>query len=258
MAKKEYHFPKNIYEFETQLLTYIAMVGVLAGTQSIIYHRLYSWTDHLHTNYLIYDSQAHEKPLWLAKVLYSIDILVQQQLVLLRDPNTPMSQMCWFPIMEGFARRQNEIIDRCLITQISDTLMQVRSTTIKKRKGMYENKDQQNKRTDLNKKDEKSGTQTGTTTQTSSTPEINSKLNPEWKIPADKDFKSCFVTNGLIRETPCTNNTPFCLQFHVRGSCNRGKNCKLSHTDPRDVNMGQTFSTFIKKAFKLASPDSNN
>jgi hypothetical protein len=65
MVRQDFFFPMTIYEFEIQLFTYIAMVGILAGTQSFIYQRLSSWIHHYRANHTAYSSQADEKNLWL-------------------------------------------------------------------------------------------------------------------------------------------------------------------------------------------------
>jgi hypothetical protein len=134
MAKQEYFFPSIISESETQLLTYTAMIGILEGTERFLYKRIFSWILHLQCNYAIYESQAREKPICLTRVLYYIDILVQKQLSLFQDPSIPLQAISYSPITDGFLLKQNKVTDRCLITNIPESLIQHRSSSIKKRK----------------------------------------------------------------------------------------------------------------------------
>jgi hypothetical protein len=236
------------------------MIGIITGQESFLYKRLYSWIIQFQQNYLTYQQQSEEKHLWLTRVLYLIDILVQHQLELLQDTSIPLHQVSFLPITQGFANRQEEILDNCLHTTLPENIINNRSSHLKKRKG--ENKNEYNN----NNKKEYSGNNkertdkkpyrndSPSTSNDSSNSTQNPNINPKWKIPNFKQFKEYFIDTHLIQETPQHSNKPFCLQYHTKGVCHRGSRCNLSHEDPRNVKMKQKFSSFIQKAYK----NSNN
>jgi hypothetical protein len=61
------------------------------------------------------------------------------------------------------------------------------------------------------------------------------------------------MDNNLFKETPKYNNKPFCLQFHIKGVCQRGNKCNLSHDDPRDVQLDRKFTAFVNRAYQTES-----
>jgi hypothetical protein len=197
--------------------------------------------------------------MWLTRLLYSIDILVQQQISLFEDGGTPMHLMSYHPITEGFNRLQDEVIRRNLSTSIPDSIIQTRSSANKKRKSKDESQD-------TNKKpDHKPNDRTTTNSSTyqpkkyqSPTSATNHRINPSWRVPEGKSFRDCFITNNLLQETPKINNTPFCLQFHTKGYCTRGAQCQLSHDDPRDVRLDRNFSSFIDRAYGRSPQNNQN
>ena len=247
MIKKDHFFPASIHEFEIQLFTYIAMVGILAGRDSFLYQRLCSWIGHYQANYSCYYEQGNEKPMFLTRVLYSIDLQVQKQLRLLADSNVAMPNMSWKPITDGFEKRMDEITDRNFTVSIPESIIQIKTVSGKKRKA-----------NDTETKTEKSYSEKSSTRPTNSSPSNNSsnsspglqnkRWNDDWKVPANKTFKECYVDNELIKETPKYNGKPFCLQFHIRGTCSRGSKCPLVHDDPRDVRLDLKFNQFVNRA----------
>ncbi len=257
MAKQDFFFADNIHEFETQLFTYIAMLGILSGPSSIISIKLTSWIYHYRKYYSLYESQARQKSIWLTRLLYSIDILVQQQISLLEDASTPMHLMSYHPITEGFSRLQDEVIRRNLSTSIPDSIIQLRSSSPNKRKAT-DSSHETNKRTDT-KTTDRSPTKPNTTSKRDNNPNntsyvTNPRLNSNWKLPEGKSFRECFISSNLIQEAPKHNNTPFCMQYHTTGYCSRGTHCNLVHDDPRDVHLDRNFTSFINKAYKRNPP----
>jgi hypothetical protein len=254
MAKQEFYFPANVHEYEIQLLTFIAFIGLIAGFDSILTKQLSTWITHLHDHYASYESQSKSN-LWLTRILFSIDLLVQEQLQYLQDIRKPLEQVSWQPIFEGFQDLQYEIIRRRLNTTLPDSLIQTRSSS-KKRKS--ENDNEQNKK--ANYKDDrqvKFGSPKSDRSSSSPTTTVsNNNRNSQWAIPSGKTFSECFINSGLINECPKYNDTPFCLQFHTKGFCTRGANCRLAHDDPRTVRLDRNFNAFIDKAYKRNSPAS--
>ena len=77
-------------------------------------------------------------------------------------------------------------------------------------------------------------------------PAANPRFNDQWKVPDQK--YSALHSNRSSTPTQEKNSKqiPFCLAFHTKGSCPRGKTCTLSHVDPRDAEMEKEFTAFVK------------
>jgi hypothetical protein len=227
---------------------------MLGGPDSIMYIQLCTWIHHFHRHYSVYESQSRKQG-WLSRLLFSIDLLVQEQLCLLQDQYTPLESIHYRPITDGFVQLQDEVIRRKLLSSLPDDLATLRSSASKKRKSSemeYDNKINKDDKGGEHKRPSSSPYKRDNnyvnTSQNSQTVQ-NKNKNSCWLLPQDKSFTEAFIKSGLIHETPTYNSTPFCLQFFTKGFCTRGENCRLSHDDPRDVRLDRNFSAFISKAY---------
>ena len=79
----------------------------------------------------------------------------------------------------------------------------------------------------------------------------NPRHNKKWEITTEKYRELYLMVKANPSAAPNHKTKqgrilPFCLGFHVRGECKRGKECNLSHEDPRDVDKATEFANFIK------------
>jgi hypothetical protein len=153
--------------------------------------------------------------------------------------------MDWSPIITGFARRQDEILDRNLTTSLPETLIQARTAHLKKRK-----QSDSVTNSSTSKKTERSQKHSPPNRKDPSQAVTNPRINSDWRLPDNTTFKACFIDTKLVNEAPQHNQTPFCLQFHIRGTCSRGANCTLIHEDPRDLHLDRKFTAFVKRAIQ--------
>jgi hypothetical protein len=239
MSKQEFFFPETIHDFEVQMVTYITFIGIISHPQSFLTTQLTTWIDHLQKHWTVYESQSR-KSIWLTKLLFSIDLLVQEQLQLLQDEFTPLEEISFHPITDGFRELQRTVLRRNLATTLPDSLIQTRSASSKK--------DKKDNQSESSKKDTKSDKSKSTARKDYQSPAVNPRPNEQWILPNDKSFREVFITSKLIDDTPKYKDTPFCLQFHTKGSCSRGNTCRLIHDDPRDVKLDKNFYSFISKA----------
>ena len=78
-------------------------------------------------------------------------------------------------------------------------------------------------------------------------PATNPRLNKDWAVPAENYTDLHFAGRSCPRHTTKEgHSSAFCIGFHVRGTCNRGSGCKLTHLDPRDVDKATEFAAFLK------------
>jgi hypothetical protein len=62
LAKKSYHIPNNFPEMETMLSTFVSVLTVLFGPQSLVARSVKSLLTHLDQNHNLYESQQQEHP----------------------------------------------------------------------------------------------------------------------------------------------------------------------------------------------------
>lgn len=183
--------------------------------------------------------------LWGAKIIYTYDSALQLMFRQLSDKSIPLERISFTNLQASFKRVHNDIYS-CRIASIILPSCIVDSKPKDNRKKQKSGDDA--KAPPKKQKKEAPIPPTANTPQPAILPEPvkNPKFNDQWKVDADK-----FRELHLIAKTTPTHlqngkSTPFCLAFHSRGVCKRGKACTLSHDDPRDVDKEAEFTKFLK------------
>jgi hypothetical protein len=253
LAKQDTFFPKSFHEMETQMSTFIVLLSIYFGPTSIITKSFQRALDHLVRNYDDYRVQA-ENNIFCTRVLYCYDLGLQKHLHHLKNRSIPFDEISYSFLEENFRHIQNEIINQRLNILIPSQMLDSRnkqlqqsSTNKKRRKGDAEPPN--NKYND--DKPHPTGEDTGNVGTNKSFPDkvTNPRPNEKWTIPSSMKFKDCFYRNNKFADPPSHNGKPFCLLYFCVNNCKRGKNCNLSHADPRDVGLEATFDNFCKTAY---------
>ena len=232
LVTQGFFFPSNIQEFEIMLCTFISVLGIYFGKDSIIHIAAKTCSKHFFKNQDMYEDQATNS-LWLAKVLFAIDNSIQTYLQGLRDDSLPFQDVSFHFIYQKLYQIQNDVlVGRNLNISLPQSLLQLRNDQIKlspqkddkpiPKKQKYNN-DKKDRTPDIKQKYE------------DAEPVKNPRPNPKWTIPTGKTFKECFHGNNQKAHPPKHDGKSFCLLFFTCNSCRRGSECKFTHEDPRDV-----------------------
>ena len=244
LVAEGYHFPTNIYEFESMLSTFAAVLGIYFGKDSIITRAVNSCLDHYHDNIDTYHEQS-SNTLWCAKVLYAIDNTVQAHISKLQNVHEPFHKINFHFINESILDIQHDIIKRSLNMTIPNHLLQLRNDQMK---GLNIKDD--NKAAPGPQKKAKAERRQAPNNNNDSEAIENPRPNQKWTIPANKTYKECFHNNKELKDKyPKFEGKQFCLQFFVSNRCKRGKACQFTHRDPRDVNKSTEFDLLCKMAY---------
>lgn len=286
MAAKDYHFPYDLSDLETQLTTFTMLLSIYFGPNSQIYNAINAFINHLHFHYLDYQEQSVAGNIFGTKLIYAIDISIQHYLVGLRSTTKPLRDISMYHIQEHLMNLQNNVIHRCLTVNIPLSMLDKRSILLKKRRLAIDSSSdrsiQSRPRTNSYLTSAPSTTRTtnfGTpslypasiTTSISSrrsqsqtqspnipVPAMNKRINQKWHAPPGANFGSTFYR--LRDQTPKgANDTPFCINFHALGQCRRGDSCPLLHIDPRDVpGKEKEFDQFCSTVYNSTPPKNQN
>lgn len=259
LAKKGYFYPANVNEFETMLTTYTTLCSIYFGPTSLITRGLQSWVNHLTDNHPSYESQSKGGNIFGTRVLYCIDLNIQQHLHLIKHRHVPLSNIPSTHVQAIFAQLQAQVIGRQLTVNLPPDLV----NEIARIKRGSKAADDNPRPTRIPRSDDYHYSTPPNSTNRSSAAKAyppadpaelvtNPRINPKWRIPSKFNFFETFHKNKEIKP-PMHNNTPFCVQFHTCGNCKRGRTCKFLHTDPRDVQMEQVFDAYCEKAYSLQS-----
>jgi hypothetical protein len=131
LAKKSYHFPNDFPEMETMLSTFVAVLTILFGPQSLVARSVQTLLSHLKKNHSLYESQQQERPNWATRVLFSIDTNVQSYLRKLQSPE-PLENIPTNNIRQNFIRLIDDIENRQLATTIPASIATLRGDQMNK------------------------------------------------------------------------------------------------------------------------------
>lgn len=271
LAQKGYFYPIDFNELEIMLSTFTTLCSVYFGPHSIITQGMQSWVLHAKQNHLCYISQCTDFQLFGTKILYLIDVNLQNHLHLIKQPHVPLCSISPMYITTTFPQLQAQIVGRQLVVNLPHELVDERSRTLnpKRPRKSYDDYPKSTKatRNDEHRPDssrpsyarpEPEQRQRPYSSSNKPQPDpsdtvTNPRINPKWRIPQSQNFYDTFHRNREQNKPPMHNNTPFCVQFFVCGHCKRGTSCKFLHTDPRDLQLESAFDEYCAKAYATRS-----
>lgn len=115
LAKKGYFYPRNVHELEIQLTTFTTLCSILFGPTAIITNGMKSWISHFTDNVESYQSQCKDNSLFGTRLIYCININLQQHLHKIKHPHIALSNIAPNHIQEVFANLQSSAV-RCQLT----------------------------------------------------------------------------------------------------------------------------------------------
>ncbi len=106
-TKSVFYVPTNIHQLAFASVGFVHLVGVIFGTQSVLYWAMHSWTMHMQLNQLAYEEGFSVDAMFGAKILTLIDRRVQNYLKKGYDPATRRMAKTHL----SFQVPQNEVVD---------------------------------------------------------------------------------------------------------------------------------------------------
>jgi hypothetical protein len=203
----------------------------------------------LQTNSELFSDLLHSDPLIRAKFVYSIDLANQTYLRSLGESaETLLSEIPSKGLEWAFHVIQNEVLSRRLDAMtLPNCIIELRQKappTQKQRRGESPKTPNIPSPSKKNRKD--STTESSPQLAIISKSVSNPKFNKAWLVSNDNYAGMHMNRSNTPTHKKNGRSVPFCLAYHTKGSCRRGKACTLSHEDLRDLNLESEFEKFVK------------
>ena len=200
LTKQKVYIPVSINELEHHLNHGIHILAIIFGILSFLVSQLRAFQAHIQANIATYIELTRQDSLFPAKVLYIIDLRVQNFF-------KEAQQGTFSPDPLDFTSVYQDIVqNRSFNARLPDTMI------TRKRK-----RDEQQHGNDRDTPPN--------TTRDKGAWVKNAKANPEWKIKPTEQYGQMFHPHR--DHIPKRNNTPLCGGFHIKGWCYA--NCPYDH-----------------------------
>ena len=203
LTKQRIFIPISINELEHHLNHGIHVLVIVFSDKSFLVTQLLDLQKHIQANLSTYCDLLRQDPLFAAKVLYIIDVRVQNFFKAAQMGNFSPEPLDFTTMFQDIV--QNRSFNANLPASISS----------RKRKGDHSDKDNNDGPTHngrMNRNDRGAWVR-------------NPSPETEWKMKTTEDFHSVFHPHR--DQIPKRNDIPLCGKFHIQGWCY--KNCQFDH-----------------------------
>ena len=220
LTKQKLYIPTSIYELEHHANHGIHFLCIFFGSTSFLIIQLRICQKHIQSNMTTYSDLQRIDPLFVAKVLFIIDLCVQNFF-------KSAQQGQFNPEPLDFSSMFQDIVqNRTFNARLLDSILSKKRRRDEDHYCGGGHNDNQN---------------TGRPREDKGAWVCNTNMNPEWKIKEGEVFGKLYHTNR--HNIPKNNSVPICAKYQIQGWCY--ENCSNDHnTIERNNPMFKQMSTF--------------
>lgn len=235
LYQQDLNFPSEVYDFLKMLKGFSQILGILFGTESVLYTIVFNFYSHALDNDTEFADLAELHPNNLSKFLYGLDLAVQSTLLLLGDPDVAFGPSIFSGIRTELDKMKHDLAHR---HSFNISFPQKFTADLREYLNRLKDKDKdkQVKGKDNPKAGQKGGAG-GKAVKLAGDGLVNPNVNPVWKLPDNINYAAAFYAPEAKGNRPKYENKPFCLNYFVLGRC-KVEGCQRLHIDPR--NLSQT------------------
>ena len=111
IMQRKFFRPSSIHEASQQIVNFGLVARFYLGHESLIFQKLQAWTSHIHMHSSVYDALQHADNEFATKLLFCIDLRVQQVIRSCYHANGDIDNVNFHYIHE-FSRIQSDIVTR--------------------------------------------------------------------------------------------------------------------------------------------------
>lgn len=250
LYQKELNFPTEVHDFLKMIKGFTQVLSILYGPESILCKIVHAFYLHAFENDDEYATLATANPHNLSKVLYGLDLAVQNTLLMMGDPDEPFGPNLYRSLRTELDKMKHDLAHRHnfsisfpqgFTAELRGYLQKIKDKEPEKKGGAKPGANAAGGKAGKGQKQEGAAAVQGL---------VNPNPNPAWKLPDGIDYAAAFWAPEAKGKAPKHENKSFCLNYFILGRCKQG--CQRYHTDPRSISpeMDKAFTDFCKAQYE--------